>query len=87
MGNRTLGTFHDGEGGGGVRGLFPNLFHVARREYLVRVRGRAFLITTGAVRPLRGQKRTERLFERCCARICLSLPVEPRRPIALLFER
>ena len=27
-------------------GLFPNLFHVARREYLVRVRGRAFVITT-----------------------------------------
>ena len=29
-----------------MRGLFPNLFHVARREYLVRVRGRAFVITT-----------------------------------------
>jgi ABC-2 type transport system permease protein len=29
-----------------VSGLFPNVFHVARREYLVRVRGRAFLITT-----------------------------------------
>ena len=29
-----------------MSGLFPNLFHVARREYLVRVRGRAFLITT-----------------------------------------
>jgi ABC-2 type transport system permease protein len=29
-----------------VRGLFPNLIHVARREYLVRVRGRAFVITT-----------------------------------------
>jgi ABC-2 type transport system permease protein len=26
--------------------LFPNTFHVARREYLVRVRGRAFIITT-----------------------------------------
>ena len=26
--------------------LFPNAFHVARREYLVRVRGRAFVITT-----------------------------------------
>ena len=26
--------------------LFPNALHVARREYLVRVRGRAFLITT-----------------------------------------
>jgi len=26
--------------------LFPNAFHVARREYLVRVRGRAFAITT-----------------------------------------
>jgi ABC-2 type transport system permease protein len=29
-----------------VRGLFPNAFHVARREYLFRVRGRAFVITT-----------------------------------------
>jgi len=29
-----------------VSGLFPNALHVARREYLVRVRGRAFLITT-----------------------------------------
>ncbi len=27
--------------------LLPNAFHVARREYLFRVRGRAFLITTG----------------------------------------
>lgn len=27
-------------------GLLPNAFHVARREYLARVRGRAFLITT-----------------------------------------
>lgn len=27
--------------------LFPNALHVARREYLFRVRGRAFLITTG----------------------------------------
>ena len=27
--------------------LFPNALHVARREYVVRVRGRAFLITTG----------------------------------------
>jgi hypothetical protein len=26
--------------------LFPNAFHVARREYLFRVRGRAFIITT-----------------------------------------
>jgi ABC-2 type transport system permease protein len=26
--------------------LFPNVLHVARREYLTRVRGRAFLITT-----------------------------------------
>jgi ABC-2 type transport system permease protein len=26
--------------------LFPNAFHVARREYLFRVRGRAFVITT-----------------------------------------
>lgn len=26
--------------------LFPNAFHVARREYLVRVRGRTFIITT-----------------------------------------
>src|SRR5687768_7205518 len=26
--------------------LFPNTFHVARREYLIRVRGRAFLVTT-----------------------------------------
>jgi ABC-2 type transport system permease protein len=30
-----------------VKGLLPNALHVARREYLVRVRGRAFLITTG----------------------------------------
>jgi len=29
-----------------VSGLFPNALHVARREYLTRVRGRAFLITT-----------------------------------------
>jgi ABC-2 type transport system permease protein len=29
-----------------VSGLFPNAFHVARREYLVRVRGRAFIVTT-----------------------------------------
>jgi ABC-2 type transport system permease protein len=29
-----------------VSGLFPNVLHVARREYLVRVRGRAFVITT-----------------------------------------
>ena len=29
-----------------MSGLFPNLLHVARREYLVRVRGRAFVITT-----------------------------------------
>jgi ABC-2 type transport system permease protein len=29
-----------------MSGLFPNTLHVARREYLVRVRGRAFLITT-----------------------------------------
>jgi ABC-2 type transport system permease protein len=29
-----------------MRGLFPNAFHVARREYLVRVRGRAFVVTT-----------------------------------------
>ena len=29
-----------------MSGLFPNALHVARREYLVRVRGRAFLITT-----------------------------------------
>ena len=29
-----------------MSGLFPNAFHVARREYLVRVRGRAFIITT-----------------------------------------
>lgn len=28
------------------RGLFPNALHVARREYLFRVRGRAFKITT-----------------------------------------
>ena len=28
------------------RGLFPNALHVARREYLFRVRGRTFLITT-----------------------------------------
>jgi ABC-2 type transport system permease protein len=29
-----------------VNDLFPNALHVARREYLFRVRGRAFLITT-----------------------------------------
>ena len=29
-----------------MSGLFPNAFHVARREYLFRVRGRAFLVTT-----------------------------------------
>lgn len=29
--------------------LFPNAFHVARREYLFRVRGRTFKITTGLV--------------------------------------
>ncbi|MEP7083004.1 MAG: ABC transporter permease, partial [Chloroflexota bacterium] len=29
-----------------MSGLWPNAAHVARREYLVRVRGRAFLITT-----------------------------------------
>jgi ABC-2 type transport system permease protein len=29
-----------------VSGLFPNALHVARREYLFRVRGRAFKITT-----------------------------------------
>ena len=27
-------------------GLFPNVLHVARREYLTRVRGRAFIVTT-----------------------------------------
>ena len=29
-----------------MSGLFPNALHVARREYLFRVRGRAFKITT-----------------------------------------
>lgn len=29
-----------------MKSLFPNAIHVARREYLVRVRGRAFIITT-----------------------------------------
>ncbi len=29
-----------------MSGIFPNAFHVARREYLFRVRGRAFIITT-----------------------------------------
>ena len=29
-----------------MRDLFPNALHVARREYLTRVRGRAFVITT-----------------------------------------
>jgi len=29
-----------------MSGLFPNTLHVARREYLVRVRGRSFVITT-----------------------------------------
>jgi len=32
-----------------VSGLFPNAFHVARREYLIRVRGRAFIITTALI--------------------------------------
>ena len=30
-----------------MSGIFPNALHVARREYLIRVRGRAFAITTG----------------------------------------
>ena len=29
-----------------MNGLFPNALHVARREYITRVRGRAFVITT-----------------------------------------
>ena len=29
-----------------MSGLFPNALHVARREYLFRVRGRAFIVTT-----------------------------------------
>ena len=29
-----------------MSGLFPNAWHIARREYLTRVRGRAFLVTT-----------------------------------------
>jgi ABC-2 type transport system permease protein len=29
-----------------VSGLFPNVVHIARREYVTRVRGRAFVITT-----------------------------------------
>ena len=29
-----------------MRSLFPNVLHVARREYLTRVRGRAFIVTT-----------------------------------------
>jgi ABC-2 type transport system permease protein len=32
-----------------VSGLFPNALHVARREYLFRVRGRAFIITTALI--------------------------------------
>lgn len=32
-----------------MRSLFPNAFHVARREYLIRVRGRAFIITTALI--------------------------------------
>jgi ABC-2 type transport system permease protein len=32
-----------------MRSLFPNAFHVARREYLYRVRGRAFIITTALI--------------------------------------
>jgi ABC-2 type transport system permease protein len=32
-----------------VTGLFPNALHVARREYLFRVRGRAFVITTALI--------------------------------------
>ncbi len=32
-----------------MSGLFPNAFHVARREYLIRVRGRAFIITTALI--------------------------------------
>jgi ABC-2 type transport system permease protein len=30
-----------------MTGLFPNAWHIARREYLTRVRGRAFVVTTG----------------------------------------
>jgi ABC-2 type transport system permease protein len=29
-----------------MSGLFPNVYHVARREYITRVRGRAFVITS-----------------------------------------
>ena len=29
--------------------LFPNALHVARREYLFRVRGRAFVLTTALI--------------------------------------
>jgi len=29
-----------------MSGLFPNVYHVARREYMTRVRGRAFVITS-----------------------------------------
>jgi ABC-2 type transport system permease protein len=32
-----------------VNDLFPNAIHVARREYVTRVRGRAFVITTGLI--------------------------------------
>jgi ABC-2 type transport system permease protein len=32
-----------------VTGVFPNALHVARREYLTRVRGRAFVITTALI--------------------------------------
>ncbi len=32
-----------------MSGLFPNAVHVARREYLIRVRGRAFIITTALI--------------------------------------
>ena len=44
---RTRSTWPStGVGDGPMRDVFPNALHVARREYLFRVRGRAFKVTT-----------------------------------------
>ena len=32
-----------------MKSMFPNALHVARREYLIRVRGRTFLISTALI--------------------------------------
>ena len=45
-GGASRHNHHHRAGGTAVSDLFPNALHVARREYLVRVRGKAFLITT-----------------------------------------